>query len=147
MTFLRYSVWTAWGNTTCSLISKTRCAIYTRSSRNFSRLLTRSTKLPIVHTKIHDQWRASLHHILSGLSRSILRNHLGEPFPVSCKRRQITSDNLIQSVQEMIENVHLETYSLYQDTFIQSPREKYKLLGSIETVPCVKRKDDWEIRF
>lgn len=60
---------------------------------------------------------------------------------------QLPEARSFYAFQAMIENVHAETYSLLLDTYIQDPREKDTLLRAIETVPCVKRKADWAIRW
>jgi len=49
--------------------------------------------------------------------------------------------------QIMIENIHSETYSLLIDTYIKDPSEKDKLFHAMETVPCVKKKADWALRW
>jgi len=49
--------------------------------------------------------------------------------------------------QIMIENIHSETYSLLIDTYIKDTKEKSHLLNAIETVPAVKRKADWALRW
>jgi ribonucleoside-diphosphate reductase subunit M2 len=47
----------------------------------------------------------------------------------------------------MIENVHSETYSLLIDTYIKDPIERDHLFDAIETIPCVKRKAEWALRW
>lgn len=49
--------------------------------------------------------------------------------------------------QIMAENIHSETYSLLIDTYIKDPAEKDKLFHAIDTVPCVKSKADWALRW
>jgi ribonucleoside-diphosphate reductase beta chain len=49
--------------------------------------------------------------------------------------------------QVMIENIHSETYSLLIDTYISDPVEKDRLLHAIDTVPAVKQKADWAMRW
>jgi ribonucleoside-diphosphate reductase beta chain len=49
--------------------------------------------------------------------------------------------------QVAIENIHAETYSLLIDTYIKDPAEKHRLFNAIETVPCVKKKADWALRW
>jgi ribonucleoside-diphosphate reductase beta chain len=49
--------------------------------------------------------------------------------------------------QVMIENIHSETYSLLIDTYIKDPVEKDKLFHAIDTVPAVKQKADWALRW
>lgn len=49
--------------------------------------------------------------------------------------------------QIMMENIHSETYSLLIDTYIKDPVEKDGLLHAIDTVPCVKKKAEWALRW
>jgi len=49
--------------------------------------------------------------------------------------------------QVAIENIHAETYSLLIDTYIKDPVEKHRLFNAIETVPCVKKKAEWALRW
>ena len=49
--------------------------------------------------------------------------------------------------QIMIENIHSETYSLLIDTYIKDPSEKDKLFHAIDTIPCVKKKAEWALRW
>ncbi|SCZ87394.1 BZ3500_MvSof-1268-A1-R1_Chr2-2g04860 [Microbotryum saponariae] len=45
------------------------------------------------------------------------------------------------------ENVHSEVYSLLIDTYIRDPVERQHLFHAIETVPCIKKKADWALRW
>ena len=47
------------------------------------------------------------------------------------------------SFQNLMENVHSETYSLLIDTYIKDSDEKYRMLNVIQCYPCVKKKTDW----
>jgi ribonucleoside-diphosphate reductase beta chain len=49
--------------------------------------------------------------------------------------------------QIAMENIHSETYSLLIDTYIKDSAEKHHLLNAIETIPCVKRKAEWAIKW
>ncbi|MCW3117549.1 MAG: ribonucleoside-diphosphate reductase, partial [Chitinophagaceae bacterium] len=49
--------------------------------------------------------------------------------------------------QVMMENIHSETYSLLIDTYIKDPVEKDRLLRAIDTIPCVKDKAEWALRW
>lgn len=49
--------------------------------------------------------------------------------------------------QIMIENIHSEAYSLLIDTYIKDPLEKERLFHAVETVPCVKEKAEWALRW
>lgn len=46
-----------------------------------------------------------------------------------------------------MENVHSETYSLLLDTYIKDPVERAHLFDAIETVPTIKQKASWVLRF
>ena len=40
-----------------------------------------------------------------------------------------------------------ETYSLLIDTYVKDKQEKLRLFQAIETVPCVRKKAEWSIRW
>lgn len=60
---------------------------------------------------------------------------------------QIPEARSFYGFQIMIENIHSETYSLLIDTYIKDPEEKRRLFNAIETVPCVKKKAQWALRW
>ena len=49
--------------------------------------------------------------------------------------------------QEHNEMVHGETYSLLIDKYIDDPDEKTILFKSIETIPCIKTKANWALKW
>jgi len=49
--------------------------------------------------------------------------------------------------QIAVENIHSETYSLLIDTYIKDQTEKMHLLHAIETVPSVKKKAKWALKW
>ena len=49
--------------------------------------------------------------------------------------------------QIAIENIHAETYSLLIDTYIKDEQEKSKMFNAIDTIPCVKKKADWALKW
>jgi ribonucleoside-diphosphate reductase beta chain len=49
--------------------------------------------------------------------------------------------------QVMMENVHSETYAMLIDTYITDSKERDFLFNAIKTVPCVKQKADWSIKW
>lgn len=49
--------------------------------------------------------------------------------------------------QIAIENIHAETYSLLIDTYIKNPQEKDRLFNALDTIPCVKKKAEWAMRW
>lgn len=60
---------------------------------------------------------------------------------------QIPEARCFYGFQIMMENIHSETYSLLIDAYIKDPKEKQYLFNAIETVPCVKKKADWALRW
>lgn len=40
-----------------------------------------------------------------------------------------------------------ETYSILIDTYIRDSQEKYRLLNAINTIPCIRKKADWALRW
>ena len=46
-----------------------------------------------------------------------------------------------------IENIHSEVYSLLIDTYVKDQAEKSMLFNALETIPCVKKKAEWALRF
>ena len=49
--------------------------------------------------------------------------------------------------QITMENIHLETYSLLIDTYIKDPVQREYLFDAVETVPCIKKKTDWALKW
>ena len=49
--------------------------------------------------------------------------------------------------QSAMENIHLETYSLLIDIFIETVDEKQKLLNAITHIPCIQAKAEWAIKW
>ena len=60
---------------------------------------------------------------------------------------QIPEARCFYGFQVAIENIHAETYSLLIDTYIKDPKERDHLFNALETVPCVKKKADWALRW
>lgn len=60
---------------------------------------------------------------------------------------QVAEARCFYGFQIMIENVHSETYSLLIDTYIRDPIERDHLFEAIETIPCIKRKAEWALRW
>lgn len=85
-------------------------------------------------------------HILAFFATSdgIVTENLGLRF---MKEVQIPEARAFYGFQIAIENIHSEMYSLLLDTFIKSPRERSNLFRAIDTVPCVKKKADWAIKW
>lgn len=60
---------------------------------------------------------------------------------------ELTEARQFYSVQMMIEAIHSEQYSILIDTFIQDSKEKNMLFRAIETVPVIKKKAEWALKW
>lgn len=60
---------------------------------------------------------------------------------------QIPEARQFYAVQMMIEAIHSEQYSLLIDTYISNTEEKNKLFKAIDTIPAVKQKAEWAIKW
>lgn len=77
-------------------------------------------------------------------SDGIVLENLGVRF---LKEIQSPEVRCFYGFQMAMENIHSETYSLLIDTYIQDTAEKTRLLGAIDTIPCVQKKAKWAIRW
>ncbi|XP_070796506.1 ribonucleoside-diphosphate reductase subunit M2 B isoform X1 [Pituophis catenifer annectens] len=85
-------------------------------------------------------------HILAFFAASdgIVNENLVERFS---QEVQIPEARCFYGFQISIENVHSEMYSLLIDTYIKDPEKRDFLFNAIETMPCVKKKADWAMRW
>jgi ribonucleoside-diphosphate reductase beta chain len=60
---------------------------------------------------------------------------------------QVPEARCFYGFQIAMENIHSETYALLIDAYIKDPAEKDRLFHAIETVPCVKRKAEWALKW
>ena len=51
------------------------------------------------------------------------------------------------SIQNFIEQIHSETYSLLIDTLIRDKIEKDRLFNATNNFPCIKLKSDWALKW
>lgn len=96
--------------------------------------------------KMNDGERHFISHVLAFFAASdgIVNENLAVNF---MKEVQLPEARCFYGFQIMIENIHSETYSLLIDTYIKDPAEKHRLFHAIETVPCVKEKAEWALRW
>lgn len=95
---------------------------------------------------LNDGERHFLSHVLAFFAASdgIVNENLAEHF---LHEVQFPEAKCFYGFQVMMENIHSETYSLLIDTYIKDPREKDHLFNAIDTVPAVKKKADWALRW
>lgn len=96
--------------------------------------------------RLTDGERHFIKHILAFFAASdgIVNENLAVNF---IREVQIPEARCFYGFQIMIENIHSETYSLLIDAYIKDSAEKDKLFHAIETVPCVKKKAEWALRW
>ncbi|KAK6992166.1 ribonucleoside-diphosphate reductase subunit M2 [Favolaschia claudopus] len=95
-------------------------------------------ELDLAHDLVH--WKSSL----SDNERHFITTNLVQRF---ADEVQIPEARCFYGFQIMIENIHSETYSLLIDAYIDDPEQKDRLFRSIETVPCVRQKASWMIKW
>ncbi len=96
--------------------------------------------------RLNDDERHFIKHVLAFFAASdgIVNENLAVNF---MREVQLPEARCFYGFQIMIENIHAETYSLLIDTYIKDPEEKDRLFNALETVPCVKQKADWALRW
>ena len=60
---------------------------------------------------------------------------------------QIPEARCFYGFQIAMENIHAETYSLLIDTYIKEKEQKEFLFNAMETIPCVKKKAEWAMKW
>tara|TARA_B100000405_G_scaffold79264_1_gene54884 strand:- start:2653 stop:3579 length:927 start_codon:yes stop_codon:yes gene_type:complete len=96
--------------------------------------------------KLNDQERHFISHVLAFFAASdgIVNENLVERF---CAEVQLPEARSFYGFQIAIENIHSETYSLLIDTLVKDKTEKDRLFNALETIPCVRKKADWALRW
>lgn len=96
--------------------------------------------------RMTDPERHFVSHVLAFFAASdgIVNENLVERFSAEV---QATEARCFYGFQIMMENIHSETYSLLIDTYIREPERRDFLFNAIETVPVVKQKADWALRW
>ena len=54
---------------------------------------------------------------------------------------------LFYSIQNAMEGIHSETYSLLIDQYVRDSAEKNKLFRAIDEIPSIKKKAEWALKF
>ena len=60
---------------------------------------------------------------------------------------QIPESRCFYGMQIAIENIHSEMYALLLDTYIKNEQEKLTLFNAIETIPAIKAKAEWALKW
>lgn len=96
--------------------------------------------------KLNDNERHYIKNVLAFFAASdgIVNENLAENF---LKEVQYPEAKCFYGFQIAMENVHSETYSLLIDTYIKDTAERDYLFNAIDTVPSVKKKADWALKW
>ena len=95
---------------------------------------------------LNDGERHFISHVLAFFAASdgIVNENLAVNF---MSETQLPEARCFYGFQIMMENIHAETYALLIDSYIKDPKEKHRLFHAIETVPAVKKKAEWALRW
>ncbi|CAJ2506413.1 Uu.00g005430.m01.CDS01 [Anthostomella pinea] len=98
------------------------------------------------NNRINDDEKYFISHILAFFAASdgIVNENLVERFSGEV---QIPEARCFYGFQIMMENIHSETYSLLIDTYIKEPSQKTYLFNAIDTIPAIRKKADWALRW
>ena len=95
---------------------------------------------------LKDGERHFISHVLAFFAASdgIVNENLVERF---AQEVQIPEARCFYGFQIAIENIHSEMYSLLINTLVRDRDEQGRLFNAIETLPCVKKKADWALKW
>lgn len=96
--------------------------------------------------KMNDGERYFISHVLAFFAASdgIVNENLAVNF---MSEVQLPEARCFYGFQIMMENIHSETYALLIDTYIKDATEKNRLFHAIDTIPCVKKKGEWALKW
>ncbi|MEO5563133.1 MAG: ribonucleoside-diphosphate reductase small subunit [Chitinophagaceae bacterium] len=95
---------------------------------------------------LNDGERHFISHVLAFFAASdgIVNENLAVNF---MSEVQLPEARCFYGFQIMMENIHSETYALLIDSYIKDPIEKNRLFHAIDTIPAVKKKAEWALRW
>lgn len=95
---------------------------------------------------LNDGERHFISHVLAFFAASdgIVNENLAVNF---MSEVQLPEARCFYGFQIMMENIHSETYALLIDTYIKDTKEKDRLFHAIDTVPAVRKKAEWALRW
>jgi ribonucleoside-diphosphate reductase subunit M2 len=98
------------------------------------------------HNRLNNDERYFISHVLAFFAASdgIVNENLVQRFS---NEVQAPEARCFYGFQIMMENIHAETYSLLIDTYIKDSKQRTYLFDAIDTIPCIKKKADWAIRW
>jgi ribonucleoside-diphosphate reductase beta chain len=96
--------------------------------------------------KLNSDEQHFIKHVLAFFAASdgIVNENIAENF---VNEVQYTEAKMFYGFQIMMENIHSETYSLLIDTYIKDKEDQNRLFNAVETIPAIKKKADWALKF
>ncbi|EFN58787.1 hypothetical protein CHLNCDRAFT_34102 [Chlorella variabilis] len=96
--------------------------------------------------RLSDDERHFVSHVLAFFAASdgIVNENLGARF---MQEVQVPEARAFYGFQIAMENIHSEMYSLLLEAYIKDPKEKDKLFHAIDTVPVVRKKAHWALKW
>ena len=96
--------------------------------------------------KLSENEQHFIKHILAFFAGSdgIVQDNLATRFQ---KEVQSPVARLFYAFQNAIEGVHGETYSTLIDQYVKDKDEQMKYFRAIDTIPCIKKKAEWAIKW
>lgn len=96
--------------------------------------------------KLNDNERHFVKHILAFFAASdgIVNENLAVRFYNDVQSAEARA---FYSMQMLIETIHSETYSLLIDTYITDDKEKNQLFDAIDTMPIIRKKAEWALKW
>ena len=102
----------------------------------------------LVHweNRLNNDERHFISHVLAFFAASdgIVNENLLDRFSSEVQNAEA---RCFYGFQIMMENIHSETYSLLIDTYIKDSATRAHLFDAIETIPCIKKKADWALKW
>ena len=101
------------------------------------------------NTKLNADERHFIKHVLAFFAGSdgIVNMNISQRFSQDLEDLDIREASMFYNFQRAIEDIHNTMYSLLIDTLVSEPEEKLMLLDGVHTLPCVRDKADWAIRW
>ncbi len=122
--------------------------MYKKAEANFwtAEELDLTKDLNDFNVKMNDGERYFIENVLAFFAASdgIVNENLVERF---CNEVKILEAKFFYGFQIAVENIHSETYSLLIDTYVKDQKKKDKLFNAIDTIPSVKKKVDWALKW
>ncbi|KWU45221.1 hypothetical protein RHOSPDRAFT_28864 [Rhodotorula sp. JG-1b] len=96
--------------------------------------------------RLNDKEQHFIKHVLAFFAASdgIVNENLVERFSSEV---QVAEARCFYGFQIMMENIHSEVYSLLIESYVRDPDERTTLFNAMETIPCIKKKADWALRW